>query len=78
MKLEEMRKIANARTPGEWSSSLFIETEGKEDAKFIALSANTYNLLLDIAEIADEARKFLYWHDSHRRLDSALKKLEDL
>lgn len=110
MKLEEMRKIAEARTKGKWWSAYhnrveawtithelkddviecdsvndwenIVATAPSGDSKhssntdFIALAANTYDSLLDIAEAAQCVDQFgnTDWEILHK----ALKKLEEL
>ncbi len=95
MKLEDLRNVANERTKGEWVYTKltvpgtnfrlqigdFIWPMNDNNAEFIALAANTYDLLLDIAEAAKQCIKFNRDDTApHPKffLQEALEKLEKL
>lgn len=81
MKLEEMRKIAEQRTKGDWSADGF---DPNKNLKFLYLANHTYDALLEIAEAASkinkcdcgygECQSCIY---NNNNLDDALKALEE-
>lgn len=85
MKLEEMKKIAEARTKGEWMYASTDHTDGlsttniqhlrsphgiislaikarakQKDWEFIAMAANTFDVLLEIAELAKNSDLYAF------------------
>lgn len=90
MKLEDLRKLAEARTKGEWTgggltlsmptsevSSLHIGGFRGKDSNFIATFANHAEALLDVVEAA---KHFIRtgMDDAEVDLDIAIAKLENI
>jgi len=81
MNLEEIKRIANARTKDKWFAAdwwLPVEISvSKEDAEFIAMAANNWDKLMAVVEAAQEVLDGM-GNFFAPKLHAALKELEDI
>lgn len=91
MELEELKRIAEARTKGKWTDtpyswiqredgSPFFEIDSAHlgDRKFICMAANHFDALLDVVEAAKTVVNGRMFANDLMKIEKSIKKLEQI
>lgn len=91
LNISEMKKIAEARTKGEWTDHIYRVSCGihlvstgmrAEDSEFIAMAANNWDKLIAVVEAAEAYRDSVRFdgqplHEEYLRIEKSLEALEE-